>query len=445
MTTSLYTDLYELTMMQAARRAGTADRRCTFEVFTRSLPEGRRYGVFTGIGRVLDALADFRFDERDIDHLASLDLFDDDFLAFLADYRFTGSLSAYREGELFFPNSPVVRVDATFEQGVVLETLILSILNHDSAISSVGSRMKLAAAGRPLIEMGSRRVHEEAAVACARSAAIVGFGATSNIEAGRRYGIPTVGTSAHAFTLLFDSEADAFRAQIDSLGAGTSVLVDTYDIREAVRTAVEIAGRDLGAVRLDSGDLAAAAREVRAQLDELGATGTQITATSDLDEYRVFELREAPIDGYGIGTRLVTGGDHPAQGFVYKLVEREGEDGTMVPVAKKSADKATIAGRKRAYRVLGADGRATHELVLPHQSGAEEDTLILPPGKQVRSLHVTLIDQGRCLDELGQQERIQRARQVHDAAIAELDDSVLSGQDGEVILPVVLSADAVTD
>ncbi|QEU11572.1 MULTISPECIES: nicotinate phosphoribosyltransferase [Dermabacter] len=436
-TTSLYTDLYELTMIQAAREAGVADRRCVFEVFTRSLPDGRRYGAFAGIGRILDALADFRFDETDLDFLRSTGQFTEDLLAYLEGYRFEGNIEAYAEGEVFFPNSPVVRIEGTFEQCVLLETLVLSILNHDSAIASVGSRMIQAAQGRPCIEMGSRRVHEHAAVAASRAAAIVGFSSTSNLEAGRIYDIPVVGTSAHAFTLLFDTEADAFRAQVHSLGAGTSLLVDTFDIREALDSAVEIAGPDLGAVRIDSGNLGQTAREVRAQLDALGATDTRITATSDLDEYRVFDLRDYPLDGYGIGTRLVTGGDHPAQGFVFKLVERENSSGTMEAVAKKSAQKATIAGSKRAYRVCDANGAARAELVLADDSGEQPSASL-----NARPLLTRLVENGEVLDSRSQWERIEKARRVHERALEELslaDLHIRTGQDGAVLLPVVHS------
>ena len=436
-TTSLYTDLYELTMIQAAREAGVADRRCVFEVFTRSLPDGRRYGAFAGIGRILDALADFRFDETDLDFLRSTGQFTEDLLAYLEGYRFEGNIEAYAEGEVFFPNSPVVRIEGTFEQCVLLETLVLSILNHDSAIASVGSRMIQAAQGRPCIEMGSRRVHEHAAVAASRAAAIVGFSSTSNLEAGRIYDIPVVGTSAHAFTLLFDTEADAVRAQVHSLGAGTSLLVDTFDIREALDSAFEIAGPDLGAVRIDSGNLGHTAREVRAQLDALGATDTRITATSDLDEYRVFDLRDFPVDGYGIGTRLVTGGDHPAQGFVFKLVERENSSGTMEAVAKKSAQKATIAGSKRAYRVCDANGAARAELVLADDSGEQPSASL-----NARPLLTRLVENGEVLDSRSQWERIENARRVHERALEELaltDSHIRTGQDGDVLLPVVHS------
>src|SRR5699024_4259281 len=202
-------------------------------------------------------------------------------------------------------------------------------LHPGSGRVSAGSRLVTAARGRPCIERGGRRVHEDAAIAAARAADVVGFDSSSNLAAGAHYRMPVAGTAAHAFTLLFDSEAEAFRAQLASQGAGTTLLVDTYDVEHAVRTAVALAGPELGAIRLDCGDLSAEAAELRRLLDSLGATDTKITATGDLDEYRVEELAEAPIDGYGIGTRLVTGGGHPAPGFVYKLVEREGDDGLM--------------------------------------------------------------------------------------------------------------------
>ena len=217
----------------------------------------------------------------------------------LADYRFSGDIWGYPEGEVYFPGSPLLRVEGSFAECVLLETVILSILNHDSAIAAAASRMSAAAGGRRLIEMGARRTHELSAVASARAAYVGGFHTTSDLAAGFRYNIPTVGTSAHAFTLLHDSERDAFQAQVDSLGRGTSLLVDTYDVTEAVRTAVEIAGPELGAVRIDSGDLLLVAHRVRQQLDELGATETKIVVTSDLDEYAIASLAAAPVDATG--------------------------------------------------------------------------------------------------------------------------------------------------
>jgi nicotinate phosphoribosyltransferase len=245
-----------------------------FELFPRRLPEGRRYGVVAGVGRALDAVERFRFDEPSLAFLRERHVVDEATLAHLADYRFTGDIWGYPEGEVYFPYSPLMVVESTFAEAVLLETVLLSILNHDSAIASAASRMTCAAGDRPCIEMGSRRTHEEAAVAAARAAYVTGFEATSNLAAGLRHGIPTTGTSAHSFTLLHDTERDAFTAQVESLGHGTTLLVDTYDIAEAVRLGVEIAGTDLGAVRIDSGDLGLLAHEVRAQLDGLGATGT---------------------------------------------------------------------------------------------------------------------------------------------------------------------------
>ncbi|MCC8906973.1 nicotinate phosphoribosyltransferase [Curtobacterium sp. GD1] len=399
MTSALLTDQYELTMVDAALKDGTADRRCVFEVFARRLPDGRRYGVAAGLGRFLTALTDFRFGDDEIAFLRDRGVIDAGTALYLADYRFTGDIRAYREGEVFFPNSPVLQIEGTFAEAVVLETLALSIFNADSAIASAAARMVSAADGRPLAEMGSRRTGEWNAVAAARAAYIAGFGATSNLEAGRTWGIPTMGTAAHAFTLLHDSEEDAFRSQIDALGTGTTLLVDTYDIEAAVDTAVRLTDGKLGAVRIDSGDLPSVVASVRAQLDRLGATDTKITVTNDLDEYTIAALRAAPVDSYGVGTSVVSGSGHPAAGMVFKLVahrdashrnaahrdagHRDAADGGAnddgwVPVAKKSAEKATVGGRKQAGRRL-RNGIATAEVVLTTgQVGPDERPLLVP-------------------------------------------------------------------
>jgi nicotinate phosphoribosyltransferase len=381
LSTALLTDHYELTMLQAALRSGTASRRSVFELFGRRLPEGRRYGVVAGTGRLLDALERFTFDEETLAALRERDVVDAPTLDWLADYRFAGDIWGYAEGEVYFPGSPLLVVEASFAEAVVLETLFLSILNHDSAVASAGSRMTSAADGRPCIEMGSRRTHEEAAVAAARAAYIVGFVASSNLAAGHQYGIPTTGTSAHAFTLLHDSERDAFTAQVASLGSDTTLLVDTYDLTEAVETAVEIAGPELGAVRIDSGDLPLLARQVREQLDRLGATGTQIVVTSDLDEYAIAGLAAAPVNAYGVGTSLVTGSGRPTCGFVYKMVARATDvDGPLESVAKKSTDKLSIGGRKWALRRRSAQGVAELEVIgigeMPLDDGDDRELLV---------------------------------------------------------------------
>jgi nicotinate phosphoribosyltransferase len=265
----------------------------------------------------------------------------------------------YAEGDCFFPGSPILVVEGTFAEAVLLETVVLSVLNHDCAVAAAASRMTAVAGDRPCIEMGSRRTHEQAAVAAARAAYVAGFAATSNLEAGRRHGVPTTGTSAHAFTLLHDDERSAFAAQVASLGAGTTLLVDTYDVAAAVQMAVEVAGTGLGAVRLDSGDLLVQAFAVRRQLDELGATGTRIVVTSDLDEHAIAALAAAPVAGYGVGTSLVTGSGAPTAGLVYKLVARADAGGGLVGVAKRSTDKMSVAGRKWAMRRRTAQGVAT--------------------------------------------------------------------------------------
>ncbi|BBZ29723.1 hypothetical protein MMAD_40180 [Mycolicibacterium madagascariense] len=361
--TALLTDKYELTMLAAALRDGTAHRRTTFEVFARRLPEGRRYGVVAGTARFVEALAQFRFDDTALALLA--DFLDPDVLHYLADYAFSGDVDGYAEGELYFPGSPVLSVHGTFAECVLLETLALSILNHDCAIASAAARMVSAAEGRPLIEMGSRRTHERAAVAAARAAYIAGFSGSSNLEAQRRYGVPALGTSAHAFTLLHTSadgpdERAAFQAQVDALGVGTTLLVDTYDITAGVANAVAVAGPGLGAVRIDSGDLGVLARQVRDQLDGLGAPDTRIVVTSDLDEFAIAALRAEPVDSYGVGTSLVTGSGAPTAGMVYKLVEVDG-----VPVAKRSSHKESHGGRKQAHRLAKPTGTVVEEIVHP--------------------------------------------------------------------------------
>ncbi|WP_292671379.1 nicotinate phosphoribosyltransferase [Nocardioides sp.] len=431
--TALLTDHYELTMLQAALASGTAHRRSVFELFGRRLPEGRRYGVVAGTGRALDALEAFRFDEATLAVLE--DVVDAPTLDYLAAYRFSGDIWGYGEGEAYFAYSPLVVVEATFAEAVVLETVLLSIYNHDSAIASAASRMTLVAGDRPCIEMGSRRTHEEAAVAAARAAYVAGFATTSNLAARQRYGVPTAGTSAHSFTLLHDSEADAFRAQVDSLGRGTTLLVDTYDVAEAVRLGVEIAGPELGAVRLDSGDLGALAREVRAQLDSLGATGTRIVVTSDLDEHAIAALAAAPVDGYGVGTQLVTGSGHPTSGFVYKLVARADDAGVLRPVAKKSVDKISIGGRKYALRRRTPTGVAEAEVIGIGHSPRPDDA----PGdmQRDRSLLVPLVRDG----EVVGREPLEVARERHVAARAELPAAAQQMSKGEAVIPTLFEGD----
>jgi nicotinate phosphoribosyltransferase len=396
-------------------------------VFARRLPEGRRYGVVAGTGRLLDIIERFVFDHDVIAYLQDRNVVDQPTCEWLSNYRFSGNIWGYAEGETYFPYSPLLVVESTFAEAVLLETVVLSVLNHDTAIASAASRMTSAAGDRPCIEMGSRRTHEYAAVAAARAAYIAGFASTSNLQAGQSYGIPTVGTAAHAFTLLHDTERDAFEAQVASLGKGTTLLVDTYDVAEAVRTAVEVAGPQLGAVRLDSGDLAAQAVEVRTQLDSLGATKTRIIVTSDLDEFAIAALAVAPVDAYGIGTALVTGSGAPTAGMVYKLVAHSGRDpdAPLVAVEKKSRDKKSVGGRKWAVRRRSADGIAEAE-VLGLSRAATKDA-------NDRELLVPLIQDGDIVGRVP----LDAAREHHATSRAELPATALQLSRGEPCISTV--------
>lgn len=414
-------------MLQAALHSGAAHRRSVFEAFARRLPDGRRYGVVGGTGRFLEGLENFRFGPQELDFLARNRVVNDETLAWLADFRFTGNVYGYAEGELYFPNSPILTIESTFAQACILETYVLSVLNHDSAIASAASRMIGAAGTRPCIEMGSRRTHEESAVAASRAAIIAGFHSTSNLECGLRYGVLTQGTAAHSFTLLHDSEEDAFRAQVQSLGADTTLLVDTYDVEAAVRKAVEIAGASLGGIRLDSGDLVAQAHDVRALLDSLGNTHTRITVTSDLDEFAIAALAAAPVDSYGVGTSLVTGSGAPTASMVYKLVARQGETGEFVSVAKTAKNKTSLGGKKYALRRLNEHGIATAEIVgvgVPPENDGNDRPLI-----------EQFVADGVLAPGWTGAEGVVRAAARHEASMAEMPGTARRLQRGDPVIP----------
>lgn len=262
----------------------------------------------------------------------------------------------------------------TFGEAILLETVILSIMNSDSAVASAASRMVVSADGRPIIEMGSRRTNEQAAVTAARAAYLAGFQSTSNLEAAARFGIPASGTAAHSWTLAHvnddgsANEKAAFKSQIEAHGVGTTLLVDTFDITQGVNNAIEVAGIELGGVRIDSGNLGAITRRVRKQLDDLGAHNTKIVVSSDLDEFAIAGLRGDPVDVYGVGTSVVTGSGAPTASMVYKIVEVDGH-----PVAKRSESKKSVGGAKRAIRSYRSSGVAIEEIIFPFHEN-EPDT-----------------------------------------------------------------------
>jgi nicotinate phosphoribosyltransferase len=408
-TTALLTDRYELTMVEAALHSGRAQLPATFEVFARRLPEGRPWGVFAGLGRLLEALDRFCFGQSQLAWLEENSVVDQATLEWLSSYRFGGNVDAYREGELYTAGSPVLTVEATFAEAVVLETLVLSILNFDSAVAAAASLITYAAGNRPVIEMGSRRVDPVAAVAAARSAYLGGFASTSNLQAGMRYGIPTAGTASHAFVLAYPNEKEAFEAQVATFGQGTTLLVDTYDIPQGIRNAVAVAGPRLGGIRIDSGDPRTEAPRARALLDELGASATRIVLTGDLDARTITELRGAPADSFGVGANVVTGMGAPSAGFVYKLVAigvvGETETEHQMPVAKRSAGKATFGGRKWAWRALSDGAAGAAELSRPAAPGRERgwaDIVTNSPHEPVpgaRPLQTRAVDAGVAVEQ----------------------------------------------
>lgn len=427
--TGLLTDHYELTGLDAALRSGVAHHRATFELFARHLPAGRRYGVVAGLARAIDAVARFRFGPDELGYLADRGFLHPATLEWLAAYRFAGRIDGYRDGELFFPYSPVLTVESTFGEALVLETILLSVLNHDAAVAAAASRMVSAAAGRTTIEGGGRRTHEEAAVAAALAAHVAGVDVTANLEAGRRHGLATAGTAMHAFTLAHPSEEAAFAAQVAAFGPSGTFLVDTYDTTEGIRRAVAAAGPEIGAIRIDSGDLAAEAHAARALLDELGATGCQIVVSGDLDEFSMADLATAPVDRYLLGTRLVTGSGAPTAELVYKLVavaDAPGADAPLRPVAKTSAGKGHRGGRKVATRIVDAAGVAVEERVL----APGEVPTPLPDAHDERGLQVPWVIDGEPVRPFSPA----AARAHHAAAKAELPPEALRLDPGPAAL-----------
>jgi nicotinate phosphoribosyltransferase len=409
-----------------------------FEVFARRLPRGRRFGVVGGTGRLLGLLRDLTFDDADgtLQWLVDSGTVSPQTAQWLANYRFRGEITGYAEGETYFPGSPVLTVEGSFAECVILETLVLSVLNHDSAVASAAARMVMAANGRACLEMGARRTHEDAGVAAARAAYVAGFAGTSVLEAGRAWGIPTIGTAAHAFTLLHDDERSAFAAQVAAQGVGTTLLLDTYDVSEALRTAVQVAGPQLGAVRIDSGDLTALAYRVRSELDALGATGTKIVVTSDLDEYAIAALAVAPVDSYGVGTRLVTGSGAPTAEMVYKLVARANSAGVLEPVAKTVGGKSTLGGGKWAGRRIDDAGRALEEVVVRGSGSA----VAAPEDYGLRPLQVTYARGGEIDSAYLGAAGVNRARDHHQGAAAELPIQARRLSDGEPAIPTIVTS-----
>lgn len=381
---ALHTDKYQINMIYAHWINGSHNRKAVFEAYFRKLPFGNGYAVFAGLERIAEYIRNLRFTDRDLRYLAEQEEnYKLEFLELLRNFRFRGNLLSFREGDICFPNEPLIRVEGTIMETQLIETAMLNFMNFQTLIATKASRIKRVAERDVLLEFGSRRAQEaDAAIWGARAAYLSGFDATSNLLAGEIFGIPTKGTHAHSWVQIFDSEQEAFEVYARALPDQVSLLVDTFDTLEsgvphAIRTAklLEAEGKRLGSIRLDSGDLAYLSVQARKMLDDAGLPYVKIVASNDLDENTIFNLKAegARIDTWGVGTQLITAADQPALGGVYKLVERE-RNGAMEPTIKISGnpEKVTSPGKKDVLRIVSKEnGRAIADYVcLPHEEQA---------------------------------------------------------------------------
>ncbi len=421
MSDALVVDLYELTMAEAFLRAGM-NGTATFSLFIRRLPPERAYLVAAGLDDALAYLERLRFNPEDIEFLRGTGRFSAETLGYLGGLRFSGEVRAVPEGRVVFAEEPLLEVTAPLVEAQIVETYLINVLHLHTLLASKAARCVDAAAGRAVVDFGLRRAHGvDAGMAAARAAYLAGCVATSNVAAGQRYAIPTSGTMAHSFVTSFASELEAFRAYAHVYPDETTLLIDSYDTLQGARHAVTVAhelratGHRLRAVRLDSGDLAALSREVRAILDEGGCHEVQIVGSGGLDEQAITGLLAAgaPMDGFGVGTRMDASEDAPTLDAAYKLVEYEGR-----PLLKLSEGKATLAGRKQVWRRVGPDGRFAVDIIAADgEPVADAEPLLVPVMKDGKRLHPTEPLPGlraRCLAE---RDRLPDAvRRIRDAA-----------------------------
>jgi len=381
MTSALLTDLYQLTMLQAYFDEGM-NGVAVFEFFVRKLPPQRNFLVAAGLEQVLDDLEELHFEPAELEWLAGCGRFHRRFVDSLADLRFTGTVTAMAEGSIFFPDEPILRVLAPLREAQLVETRIINLLHFQTLVASKASRVRLAAPEKLLVDFGLRRAHgAEAGLLSARASFVAGFDGTATTLAGMRWGIPLFGTMAHSFVQAHDDEPTAFKQFARSHPQASTLLIDTYDTEAAARGVValahELAGQDIAVqgVRIDSGDLGAHAFRVRAILDEGGLPNVRIFASSNLDEYEVASLlaRGAPIDGFGVGTRMNTSADHPYLDCAYKLEEYEG-----VARRKRSEGKATWPGRKQVFRRTDASGQFAGDVLTTEDDAQDGQPLLAP-------------------------------------------------------------------
>lgn len=386
------TDLYQLMMAAGYFRHGLHDKRVSFELFARRLPENRRYLLVAGLETVIDYLRDLHFTASQIEYLSQVPALRSamsyDLIEYLRDFRFRGDVWAMPEGTVAFEREPMIRITGTLLETQLVETFLLSAINTETTIASKAARIVQAAGDADVLEFGTRRTSPDEAIASARAAFLAGCSGTSNVEAGYRYDIPVAGTAAHSWTMSHASEEEAFRHYVEAFPKQAHLLVDTYDTLEGVRRAIHVAGEQLRSVRLDSGDLLELSVASRKILDDAGLKQTQIIASGDLNEFKIQALREAgaPIDAWGVGTELVRSRDNPTLGGVYKLVYDHTEDR---PVAKFSAEKESLPGLHQVFRMM-RNGKASHDVVgtLPEFHVDSKPLLVewMKGGKMTRDL-----------------------------------------------------------
>ncbi|WP_036660257.1 nicotinate phosphoribosyltransferase [Paenisporosarcina sp. HGH0030] len=371
---ALHTDLYQINMAEAYWADGIHNRKAVFELFFRKLPFGNGYAIFAGLERVLDFLREFHFSDSDLAYLQDELGYKEDFISYLREVRFTGNVYSMVEGELVFANEPIIRIEAPLVEAQLIETALLNIVNYQTLIATKASRIKQIVKTDTVMEFGTRRAQEmDAAIWGARAAVIGGLEATSNVRAGKKFGIPVAGTHAHSLVQAYKSEYEAFHAYAKRHN-DCVFLVDTYNtLKIGVPTAIQVA-KELGdkinfiGIRLDSGDIAFLSKEARKMLDEAGFTEAKIVVSNDLDEYTILNLKAqgAKVDMWGIGTKLITAYDQPALGAVYKIVSIESDKGVMEDTIKISSttEKVTTPGRKKLYRIIDREnGKAEGDYI----------------------------------------------------------------------------------
>ena len=420
---ALHTDLYQINMMETYWAEGIHNKKAVFELYFRRLPFGNGYAIFAGLERVLAYLRDLKFTDSDIDYLRTELHYKEDFLEYLKDVRFTGDLYSMKEGETVFGNEPIMRVETTLAEAQLIETALLNIVNYQTLIATKASRIKQVVKDEKVMEFGSRRAQEmDAAVWGARAAVIGGVEASSNVRAGKLFGVQVSGTHAHSLVQAYKSEYKAFHSYAKR-HKDCVFLVDTYNtLKIGVPTAIKVA-KELGdsinfiGIRLDSGDIAFLSKEARRMLDEAGFTDAKIVVSNDLDEYTILNLKSqgAQVDIWGIGTKLITAYDQPALGAVYKLVAIEGDDGELMDTIKISsnAEKVTTPGRKKLYRIIDKEnGKAEGDYITLYDEdpNAEERIKMFHPvhtfiskfvtNFEARNLHEHVVDKGQIVYEI---------------------------------------------